>query len=98
MSSGIDDGQAPSARERRCDRSPGLFMAAQEFCVTDLTDGFCTPKQRDVCKCWDRAEQSMRGTGLSAQAVAWIYRHRTKIEAEAAKFYAAVDSGRKTSG
>lgn len=86
MGSGIDGDQL-GGRERRCDRQPGLCLAAEQFCSTDLTDGFCSPKQRDVCKCWDRAEQSMRGTGLSAQAVAWVYAHRHRIEEEAEKWY-----------
>lgn len=83
------------ANERRCDRQPGLALAAEVFCSTDLTNGFCTPKQVDSCRCWDRAQETMRGSGLSAQAVAWVYAHRKRIEEEAEKWYGKRHTGDK---
>lgn len=76
-----------SGRERRCERQPGLFLAAHELCVTDLTNGFCSPKQVDSCQCWDKAEQMLRGSGLSCQAIAWLYRNRKRVEEEAEKVF-----------
>lgn len=70
---------------RRCDEQPGLHKAALAACTTRLTDGFCTPNTRDVCRCWDAAEAAQRATGMSAQAVAWVFNHRSAIEREAAK-------------
>ncbi len=75
---------------RRIDRQPGLGMVAQEFCVTDLTDGFCTPKLRDNCVCWHRAEKLMKATGMSAQACSWVVGNREAIEKDAAHRAAAL--------
>jgi hypothetical protein len=71
-------------RDRTKDQ-PALYMAAVEACVTNHTDGFCHPSRHQACtRCWPAAEAVMRATGLSAQAVAWVFAHCRSIE-EAAK-------------
>ncbi len=69
----------------RSDDQPGLCMAAEARCSTRLTDGFCTPKTRDCCRCWNDAEALMSATGMSARAAAWVFSHVNAIEREAAK-------------
>lgn len=71
--------------ERRSDRQPALFRAALSICVTDMTDGFCTPQNAETCKCWQKAEAVMEATGLSGRAVAWMWPRRRMIETEAEK-------------
>lgn len=70
------------ARERWRDQ-PGLFKAAHAACIKRLTDGFCSTRNVNACKCWDAAEAVQRATGLSSQAVAWIFDHLQRIEASA---------------
>jgi hypothetical protein len=49
-----------------------------------MTDGFCHPRNSPGCRCWKAAQDTMAATGLSAQAVAWIFRFKRRIEQEAA--------------
>ena len=69
--------------ERRMDRQPALFLIADAICSLGDTDGFCTPRHGDACKCWTKAEQMQNATGLSANACVWVLQHRTKIEQQA---------------
>lgn len=71
--------------KRRMDLSPALFKIAECFCVYSLTDGFCTPRNKDNCQCWDKAKQMQEVTGFSANACAWILTNRGRIEQEANK-------------
>ena len=66
--------------ERRSDRQPALFLIANHICCTDLTTGFCSPQNKEVCECWNRAQNFLRGSGLSAQACVWVLQNRRKIE------------------
>ena len=61
----------------------GLLYAAELACIYKLTDGFCHPRNRPECRCWDAANAVMKATGLSAQAVHWIFQHIDKIEKDA---------------
>jgi hypothetical protein len=69
--------------KRRCERQPGLFGAALTICTVKMTDGFCTPRNVDSCKCWDIAATAMEATGLSARAVSWVFHNAKRIEQEA---------------
>lgn len=72
----------------RAREQPGLHMAAQEACVTKYTDGFCMARNNPGCpRCWPAAEAVMKATGLSAQAVTWIFAYRSRIEAYADREY-----------
>lgn len=71
-------------QQRRSERQPALALVAEELCVCDMTDGFCTPRNKDMCKCWDRASTLLHESGFSAQALVWILKHRTRIEQQAA--------------
>lgn len=71
--------------EPRWQREPGLFKAADAACSYQKTDGFCTPRNVDHCTCWSDADAVMGATGLSAIAVAWVFKHRKSIEASAAE-------------
>jgi hypothetical protein len=64
----------------RAKLQPGLALAAEAACIYRSTDGFCHPRNVDSCKCWDQAKQVMEATGLSARAVAWIFRNSQRIE------------------
>lgn len=64
---------------------PGLLMAAEAACIYGKTDGFCHPRNANACRCWDAAEAVMKATGLSAQAVAWVFKNRQAIEKTAAE-------------
>jgi len=75
----VDDGK------RRMDYQPALFLVAQEICSLDMTDGFCTPRNRDACECWSKAEKLMDSSGFSAKALVWILQHRKRIEEEATR-------------
>ena len=69
----------------RFERQRGLAMAAEAACIYDKTDGFCHPRNAPACdRCWPAAEAVMASTGLSAQAVAWVFRSNQKIEQLAA--------------
>lgn len=71
--------------ERRCDQQPGLFVLAETFCSYDMTDGFCTPRNRDRCECWDKAEAMLKSSPLSANACSWVLKNKERIEREANK-------------
>lgn len=73
-----------SERQRWKDQ-PALARAAETVCLTHLTDGFCHPKDRPTCKCWDAASAVMQATGLSARATAWVFSRRHAIEEQAEK-------------
>lgn len=66
----------------RAELQPGLLTAAEAACVYDKTDGFCHPRNTNACRCWDAAQAVMKATGLSARAVAWVFKHRKLIEAD----------------
>jgi len=72
----------PEADERRR-MQPALFLAAECACAYRMTDGFCTPKNVASCKCWDAADAVQKATGLSMQAVGWLFRNLQRIEKEA---------------
>lgn len=71
--------------KRRCDTQPALFKVAECLCIYDMTDGFCTPRNKEVCACWDRAKQLMEASGFSALALVWILKNRQRIEEEATR-------------
>lgn len=62
---------------------PALAHAAEAACSYYLTDGFCGPRNCRQYKCWDRARAVMDATGLSARAVGFIFKHRSRIEESA---------------
>ena len=69
----------------RCKLQPALWKAAECACTYHLTDGFCSPRNVQQCKCWDRAEATMVATGLSARAVGFIFQNLRRIEDAAEK-------------
>lgn len=71
--------------KRRSDMQPALCKVAECLCVYDMTDGFCTPKTKDRCACWRKAEELMRSSGFSALALVWILKNRKRIEEEATR-------------
>lgn len=74
----------PGATEaERRTMQPALFLAAECACIYRFTDGFCRPQNIASCRCWNAAEAVMLATGLSAQAVGWVFRNLQHIEREA---------------
>lgn len=73
-----------TAESERSRMQPGLLRAAEAACIYDMTDGFCHPRNSPGCRCWKAAEDVQRATGMSAQAVAWVFRCKSRIEREAA--------------
>lgn len=70
---------------RKIDMHPAMGMLANTICILGETDGFCSPSNKEVCACWDRAEKMLHGSGLSAQACKWVLMHKSKIEEAAEK-------------
>lgn len=64
----------------RADMQPALAKAAEAACIYKMTDGFCHPRNNAACKCWNNAKAVQGATGMSNQAVAWIFRNLQKIE------------------
>lgn len=71
--------------QRRFDRQPALGRLAETICIYDKTDGFCSPRSKEVCMCWDNAEKMLQGSGLSARACCWVLMNSKRIEEEAEK-------------
>lgn len=67
-------------KRRRMDWQPGLFVGAEAICIYHRTDGFCSPRNCENCKCWDLANTVSDATGLSYLAIAWILSHKSHIE------------------
>lgn len=70
-----------SERERM---QPALAKAAEAVCIYQHTDGFCHPRNNPTCRCWQMARDVQQATGLSSQAVQWIFKNTRRIEDEAA--------------
>ena len=64
----------------RAKMQPALLKAAEAVCIYHDTDGFCHPRNDQSCACWSKAEAVMQATGLSANAVSWLFQHTEKIE------------------
>lgn len=73
----------PETTPDRASLQPALARAAEAACIYDMTDGFCRPRNAPDCRCWKAAEVVMEATGMSALAVAWVFRHKRRIEQEA---------------
>jgi hypothetical protein len=72
-------------KQKRFDMQPALGNLASVICAYDETDGFCSPSNKDVCRCWDRAEQLLHGSGMSCQALEYVLLNKTEIEKKAAE-------------
>jgi hypothetical protein len=60
-------------------------VIAEAFCTYDMTDGFCNPRTREKCECWDKAKAMLDSTTISANACAWVLKNKERIEKEASK-------------
>ena len=69
--------------ETRAERQPALCLLAEAICIYGMTTGFCSPRNNHACGCWQRAEEMMRGSGMSAAACVWVLQNRRRIEQEA---------------
>lgn len=69
----------------RAEQSPALCKVAECFCIYNLTDGFCHPRNKDSCACWDKAKAMTESTGMSANACCWVLLNKKRIEGEANK-------------
>lgn len=54
-------------------RERAVMAIANEFCVTELTDGFCAPERSPDCKCVQRAKRALRGLETRAMKPVWVF-------------------------
>ena len=64
----------------RTELSPALFQLAEVVCIYDRTNGFCHPRNKQGCECWQIAANLMSTTGLSSRALQWVLTHKADIE------------------
>lgn len=67
----------------RAELSPALCKVAECFCIYDLTDGFCHPRNKENCECWKKAKAMMESTEMSANACCFVLKYKSRIEKEA---------------
>lgn len=67
------------------DLHPALHTLAHALCIYGLTDGFCTPRNCQGCKCWKVARTLINETGCHSMSVTdwvWVIEHQSQIHEE----------------